>query len=148
MRRVSINLLTNVILLLAGIILIVFHGTPNVLLWCCRVMGAMFLLPAIAYLVRRYGATAGVVISGVPITDVVPLQMNDDVITTQFAAPTRPGIDRDPPVSFFITEPSNPPLKWNVSGLSALYEKSVGPFPVCLWHWRQLRSNTGFTRRA
>ena len=51
MKKVSVNLLTNVILLLAGIILIVFHGTPNVLLWCCRVMGSMFLLPAIAYLV-------------------------------------------------------------------------------------------------
>ena len=38
----------------------------------------------------RHSSThaAGVVISGVPITDVVPLQMNDDVITTQFAAPT------------------------------------------------------------
>ena len=51
MKKVSVNLLTNVILLLAGIILIVFHGVPNVLLWCCRVMGSMFLLPAIAYLV-------------------------------------------------------------------------------------------------
>ncbi len=51
MKKVSINLLTNVILLLAGIILIIFHGVPNVLLWGSRVMGAMFLLPAIAYLV-------------------------------------------------------------------------------------------------
>lgn len=51
MRRVSFNLLTNVILLLAGIILIIFHGMTGVLLWGSRVMGAMFLLPAIAYLV-------------------------------------------------------------------------------------------------
>ena len=51
MKKVSINLLTNVILLLAGIILIIFHGVPNILLWGCRVMGAMFMLPAIAYLV-------------------------------------------------------------------------------------------------
>ena len=51
MRRVSFNLLTNVILLLAGIILIIFHGMTGVLLWGARVMGAMFLLPAIAYLV-------------------------------------------------------------------------------------------------
>ena len=51
MKKVSINLLTNVILLLAGIILIIFHGVPTVLLWGCRVMGAMFMLPAIAYLV-------------------------------------------------------------------------------------------------
>jgi len=33
MKKVSINLLTNVILLLAGIILIIFHGVPTVLLW-------------------------------------------------------------------------------------------------------------------
>lgn len=51
MRRVSINLLTNVILLLAGIILIVFHNVPNILIWGARVMGATFMLPAIAYLV-------------------------------------------------------------------------------------------------
>ena len=51
MKKVSINLLTNVILLLAGIILIIFHGVPNILLWGARVMGAMFMLPAVIYLV-------------------------------------------------------------------------------------------------
>lgn len=51
MKKVSINLLTNVILLLAGIILIIFHGVPNVLLWGSRVIGAMFMLPAVAYLI-------------------------------------------------------------------------------------------------
>ena len=51
MKKISINLLTNVLLLLAGIILIVFHGVPNVLLWGCRVMGAMFMLPAVVYLI-------------------------------------------------------------------------------------------------
>lgn len=51
MRKVSINLLTNVILLLSGIILIVFHNVPNILIWGARVMGATFVLPAIAYLV-------------------------------------------------------------------------------------------------
>ena len=28
-----------------------FHGVPDVMLWGCRVMGAMFLLPAIIYLI-------------------------------------------------------------------------------------------------
>lgn len=51
MKKVSINLLTNVILLLAGIILIIFHGVPNIMQWGCRVMGAMFMLPALAYLI-------------------------------------------------------------------------------------------------
>lgn len=51
MKKISINLLTNVILLLAGIILIVFHGVPDILLWGARVMGAMFMLPAVAYLI-------------------------------------------------------------------------------------------------
>ena len=51
MKNVSINLLTNVILLLAGIILIVFHGVPNILIWGARVMGALFLLPAVVYLI-------------------------------------------------------------------------------------------------
>ncbi len=38
----------------------------------------------------RHSSThaAGVVISGVPITDVVPLQLNDDVLTTQFPMTT------------------------------------------------------------
>ena len=51
MKKVSINLLTNVVLLLAGIILIIFHNVPNVLLWGCRVMGAMFMLPALVFLI-------------------------------------------------------------------------------------------------
>ena len=51
MKKVSINILTNVILLLAGIILIIFHGVPTVLLWGCRVMGAMFMLPALVFLI-------------------------------------------------------------------------------------------------
>jgi hypothetical protein len=51
MKKVSINLLTNVILLLAGIILIVFHAVPNILVWGSRVIGAMFLLPAVVFLV-------------------------------------------------------------------------------------------------
>ena len=51
MKKVSINLLTNVILLLAGVILIIFHGVPNILLWGCRVMGAMYMLPALIYLI-------------------------------------------------------------------------------------------------
>lgn len=51
MKKLSINLLTNVILLLAGIILIMFHAVPNILVWGSRVIGAMFMLPAIAYLV-------------------------------------------------------------------------------------------------
>ena len=51
MKKVSVNLLTNVILLLAGIILILFHSVPNILIWGARVMGATFLLPAVAYLI-------------------------------------------------------------------------------------------------
>lgn len=51
MKKLSINLLTNVILLLAGIILILFHGVPNILIWGARVIGAVFMLPAIAYLI-------------------------------------------------------------------------------------------------
>ena len=51
MKKVSINLLTNVILLLAGIILIIFHAVPDILIWGARVMGAMFLLPAVVYLI-------------------------------------------------------------------------------------------------
>ncbi|MBR4828903.1 MAG: hypothetical protein IKZ92_03790 [Muribaculaceae bacterium] len=51
MKKVSINLLTNVILLLAGIILILFYGVPNILVWGARVIGAVFLLPAVVYLI-------------------------------------------------------------------------------------------------
>ncbi len=51
MKKISINLLTNVILLFAGIILIMFHSVPNIMIWGARVMGATFMLPAIAYLV-------------------------------------------------------------------------------------------------
>lgn len=69
MKKVSINLLTNVILLLAGVILMIFHNVPDILLWGCRVMGAMFLLPAVVYLimvaVRYTDARTGVDYMGV-----------------------------------------------------------------------------------
>lgn len=51
MKKVSINLLTNVILLLAGIILIIFHNVTGIMEWGARVTGTMFLLPAVIYLV-------------------------------------------------------------------------------------------------
>ena len=51
MKKISINLLTNVILLFAGIILIMFHSVPNIMIWGARVMGTMFVLPAVAYLI-------------------------------------------------------------------------------------------------
>ena len=51
MKKISINLLTNVILLLAGIILILFHYVPNILIWGSRVMGAVLMLPAVVYLI-------------------------------------------------------------------------------------------------
>ena len=51
MKKLSVNLLTNVVLLLAGIILIIFHGQPSIMLWAARVMGLMFLLPAVTFLV-------------------------------------------------------------------------------------------------
>ena len=51
MKKVSINLLVNVILLLAGIILILFYGVPNILVWGARVIGAVFMLPAVIYLI-------------------------------------------------------------------------------------------------
>ena len=51
MKKVSINLLTNAILLLAGIILIIFHGVPNFMVWGARVMGALFMLPSVIYLI-------------------------------------------------------------------------------------------------
>ena len=51
MKKVSINLLTNVILLLAGIIFIIFHSVPNILIWGSRIIGATFLLPSVAYLI-------------------------------------------------------------------------------------------------
>jgi hypothetical protein len=69
MKKISINLLTNVMLLLAGIILIIFHGLPTIMLWGARVMGAMFVLPAVAYLtmvaVRHTDARTGTDYMGV-----------------------------------------------------------------------------------
>lgn len=50
MNKISVNLLTNVVLLLAGLLLIIFFRSPNVLTWVVRVIGALFLLPAMAYL--------------------------------------------------------------------------------------------------
>lgn len=50
MKNISINLLTNVVLLLAGVLLIIFYNQPDLLDWVARIIGVMFLLPSIAYL--------------------------------------------------------------------------------------------------
>lgn len=51
MKKVSINLLTNVLLLLVGVILIIFHAVPDLLVWAVRLMGTMFLVLAVVYMV-------------------------------------------------------------------------------------------------
>ena len=50
MKSISINLLTNLVLLLAGLLLIIFNNQPDLLDWVARIIGMMFLLPSIAYL--------------------------------------------------------------------------------------------------
>lgn len=61
MQKISINLLINVLLLLAGTLFLVFHNTPDIMLWGARVIGALFVLPSIAFLAvatLRKNATA------------------------------------------------------------------------------------------
>lgn len=50
MKNISINLLTNVVLLLAGLLLIIFNNQTDLLDWVARIIGMMFMLPSIAYL--------------------------------------------------------------------------------------------------
>ena len=52
MKRLSINLLTNVLLLLVGIALIVFYSLTDVLWWVAMVMGALFAVPSLVYLFK------------------------------------------------------------------------------------------------
>lgn len=51
MNKLSVNLLTNLVLLLAGIGLIMFYSVPDLLVWVARLLGLLFLLPALAYLI-------------------------------------------------------------------------------------------------
>ena len=63
MNKLSINLLTNVLMLLAAICLLLFNGVPDLMVWVARVLGVLFLLPALAYLivvaVRHAGKRSG-----------------------------------------------------------------------------------------
>ena len=51
MKKVSIHLLSNIILLLAGLLLIVFHSVDHVLDKVACIIGAAFVLPSLVYLV-------------------------------------------------------------------------------------------------
>ena len=51
MKRISINLLTNLLLLLVGVVLIIFYAIPDVLKWVAVVIGELFFLPSLAYVV-------------------------------------------------------------------------------------------------
>ena len=50
MKRVSLNLLINVVFALAGIIFLIFSSRADILHWVSRVMGVLFMLPALCYL--------------------------------------------------------------------------------------------------
>lgn len=50
MNKISINFLTNVLLLLAGIVFLVFCDTPDIMGWGARIVGALFMLPSLIYL--------------------------------------------------------------------------------------------------
>lgn len=50
MKQISLNLLSNVLLLLVGILLIIFYTSADVLRWVAIVIGVLFLLPSLCYL--------------------------------------------------------------------------------------------------
>lgn len=50
MKRISLNLLTNVLLLLVGIVLIIFYTQADVLRWVAVTIGILFVVPSIAFL--------------------------------------------------------------------------------------------------
>lgn len=51
-KRISTNLMTNILLLLLGIVLIVFYSQVDVLHWIALIMGALFALPSLMFLVK------------------------------------------------------------------------------------------------
>lgn len=51
MKNLSINFLVNVLLLLVGVLLVVFHSEENLILWVAMMLGVMFVLPSGAYLI-------------------------------------------------------------------------------------------------
>lgn len=51
MKKLSITLLTNLMLLMAGFIFLIFFNTPHILDWVARIMGVLFLLPSVIFLV-------------------------------------------------------------------------------------------------
>ena len=63
MKKLSINLLTNVLMLLVGVCLILFYNVPDLMVWVAIVLGLLFLLPAMSYLivvaVRHAGNRSG-----------------------------------------------------------------------------------------
>ncbi len=50
MNKLSISLLTNVLLLLTGIVFLIFYNEPGFMIWAARVVGTLFLLPSVIFL--------------------------------------------------------------------------------------------------
>lgn len=63
MKKISVNLLINVVFVLAGIIFLLYSRATDFTEWLSRVMGVLFVLPALAYVVgvlwRRKSITGG-----------------------------------------------------------------------------------------
>ncbi len=52
MNRLSINLLTNVVLMLVGVLLIIFYSRTDVQHWIALVIGGLFALSSMVYLLK------------------------------------------------------------------------------------------------
>ena len=48
--KISTHLLSNVVLLLAGILLLIFNGQPDLFVWVARIVGVVFAIPSVIYL--------------------------------------------------------------------------------------------------
>ncbi len=51
MKKISINLLTNVLLLLAGLLFILLRDTEDIIKWVACIMGVTFAVPSLIFLI-------------------------------------------------------------------------------------------------
>ena len=53
-KKYGANFVINVVLLLAGIMFLVLSSTPDVMKWVTRIMGALFLIPSVLFIVLGF----------------------------------------------------------------------------------------------
>lgn len=72
MKKISNYFLVNVVLLMTGVIFLLLNATPNILEWVSRVLGILFIIPSLWFLIRGFAFKSTIEVRNVVMAGLIP----------------------------------------------------------------------------